>query len=84
MFHRVNSKNAKRSRRPHLRYFGGVMETLEVEIKNSQIQLPVYVNNKKALVILLDGTENDSFEKIRNKLSKIPYSVTEKLIQERG
>ena len=63
---------------------GDNMIVIKKDIQNSQINLSEDVNNKKAIVIILDEFSDDKLQKIRNKLSKIPYSIAKKLIQERG
>ena len=61
------------------------MIVVKKDIQNSQIHLSEDVNNKKAIVIILDEfSDTNKLQKIRKKLSKIPYSISKKLIQERG
>lgn len=60
------------------------MIVIQKDIINSQINFTEDVNNKKAIIIILDDFNDTNLQKIRNKLAKIPYSISKKLVRERG
>ena len=63
------------------------MKKIEVSVINNIIHLPkdFSINNEdKVIVIALSKNKKDKLIEIRKKLSKVPYSISQKLIDERG
>lgn len=63
------------------------MKKIEVSVTNNIIHLPkdFSVNNEdKVIVIALSKDKKDKLIEIRKKLSKVPYSISQKLVDERG
>ena len=62
------------------------MKKINTFIKNNNIELPEdFKNDKEVMVILFEDKNQEKLETIRKKISsKISYSISEKLIEERG